>query len=100
MRKLLLSLGAAVTSVALLTGCSQSLYLDKKDIEKEITTQVEEQIGVKPEVSCPENLPGEVDAQITCELTAPDEDEKLDVVVTAKSVNKDTKEIEYEFEVQ
>lgn len=97
--KTLLALGAGLTSVVLLSGCSQSLYLEKSEIETEVARQVEEQVGVKPEITCPENLPGEVDATITCELADPDSDEKFDLLITATSVNTDTKEIEYSFEV-
>ncbi len=98
MRKLLLSLGAGVASVTLLAGCS-SLYLEKESIESEISQQIEEQFGVTPEVSCPDDLPGEVDAQIECDLTLPEDDELHKIQVTAKSVNEDTKEVGYEFEV-
>lgn len=97
MRKVLFSIGAGVASVALLAGCS-SLYLEKDSIETEITKQVEEQVGVTPEVTCPEDLPGEVDAEIECEMTVPEDDAVHDIKVTAKAVDTDTKEIEYEWE--
>lgn len=95
MRKVLFSIGAGIASVALLAGCST--YVEQESIETDIATQAEEQLGMKAEVSCSDDLPGELDAQIECELSIPEMDETGTIEVTVTSVNDDTNEVEYEW---
>ena len=86
------ALAALVALVA--AGCSRSLA--SEDIERELERQLSTQDFV-PEVSCDEDLPGEVGATITCETTLPD-DLDVDIVVTARQVDGD--QVRYDFEIQ
>src|SRR5699024_9863480 len=49
--------------------------------------QLEEQIGQRPDITCEEDLPAEVDASIRCELTAGEADVVYGVTVTATDVS-------------
>ena len=49
--------------------------------------QLEEQVGQRPDITCPEDLPAEVDASIECELTAEDMDETYPVTLTVTDVD-------------
>lgn len=50
-------------------------------LEEELTPQVEARLGAAPsEVDCPD-LPGEVGAKVTCEVTVDDEDTPIEVTV-------------------
>ncbi|MGH3507463.1 MAG: DUF4333 domain-containing protein [Nocardioidaceae bacterium] len=83
--------GLLATTVA---GCSRSLA--SEDIERELERQLSTQDFV-PEVTCDEDLPGEVGATIKCETTLPD-DLDVDIVVTARQVDGD--QVRYDFEIQ
>ncbi|WP_233515403.1 DUF4333 domain-containing protein [Marinitenerispora sediminis] len=69
-------------------GCSFSLgvggaSVGSDDVANEVARQLEEQVGRAPDdVSCPENLPGEVGASVRCELTADGEAYGVTVTVT------------------
>lgn len=75
-----LALGAAGCSVSLGSSVSQS------DVEKEIASGIEAQIGEKPSgVSCPGSLKGEVDTTMDCTATSAAGSEYA-VAVTVNSV--------------
>ena len=53
---------------------------------EQVNAEVEKQVGQAPDdVTCPEDLPAEVDAEIACELTAGED--VYDVAVTVTSVD-------------
>lgn len=89
MRRLFGSVVWAAATVATATACSFSagsgLSVDKGELAKEISSQLEQQVGHAPKsVDCPENLKGEVGAQVRCEVT--DGSEKYGVNVTVTKV--------------
>lgn len=89
MRKTLAAAGGALALTALLAGCSAgSVSADEAATLAE--DQLEEQVGQRPDVTCPEDLPAEVDATIECELTAEDMDETYGVTLTVTSVEDNT----------
>ncbi|SFF92126.1 DUF4333 domain-containing protein [Blastococcus tunisiensis] len=51
---------------------------------------LEEQVGVRPDVSCPEDLEAEVDAETRCTLTVDGDPEEYGVTVTVTSVEDET----------
>ena len=60
----------------------------------EVTTRAEEVLegetgGVRPEVSCPEDLPAEVGAEMRCTATVVGEEDEYGVTVTVTSVEDD-----------
>ncbi len=78
----------AATGLLLLSGCSSEKKVDKDDVAKQISTQLESQVGQAPEkVECPEDLKAEKDATLTCTLT--DGSDSYGVKVTVTSVDGD-----------
>jgi hypothetical protein len=65
----------AVLSLLLSTGCSGGdLVVEREDVEQQSLRSLEEQFGqgAPDDVTCPEDLPGEVGATIRCEVTRGD----------------------------
>jgi Domain of unknown function (DUF4333) len=93
MRRTVVLVGLAV-SMVLLTGCSRSLAAD--DIERELERRLSTS-GFVPEVTCEEDLPGDVGASITCAAILAD-DLQVEITVTATHVEGD--QIRYEFVVE
>jgi ABC-type glycerol-3-phosphate transport system substrate-binding protein len=59
--------------------------VSKRDVAKEISTQLEQQVGRAPEsVTCPDDLPGEIGTSIRCELD--DSGQTFGVTVTVTDV--------------
>jgi hypothetical protein len=83
---------AVLATCILLTGCSRSLPSD--DIERELVRRLSTSDFV-PEVSCPEDLPGEEGATITCTSTLGDK-VPIDIRVTTTDVSGDQVRWTYE----
>lgn len=79
----------ALAAVIGLSACSVGTKeVDKADVAKEISSQLEAKVGTAPEnVECPENLEAKKDATLVCTLT--DSGESYDVNVTVTSVEGD-----------
>jgi Domain of unknown function (DUF4333) len=84
---------AVAFSVPVLSGCSGSVSIGDKTVDKDavaeqVSTQLTEEVGTKPDsVECPEDLDAKVGATLTCTLTH--EDVSYDVTVTVTSVEED-----------
>lgn len=77
-----------VTAGAALAGCGLlgPGSVPAADVEEQVTSELTELVGQAPDdVSCPEDLPAEEGAAITCVLSAGGE--TIDVEVTAASVD-------------
>ena len=84
MRRIPLAALALVTA-ALLAGCG-STTVSASDVEDQISSQLESQVGQAPDkVDCPGDLEGKVDATMTCVLTAGSD--TVDVTVTVTKVD-------------
>lgn len=63
----------AVTAVLLaapLSACSPPPVVEQRDLEVEVAERVEEQYGAAPDdVTCPNDLKGDVDITMTCFVT-------------------------------
>ena len=74
---------AVTTAVACSFSAGTSVSVDKKELAKEISAQLEKQVGRAPEsVECPDDLKGEVGATTRCTLTDSGETYGVDVNVT------------------
>ena len=74
---------AATTAAACSFSAGTSVSVDKDELAKEISAQLEKQVGRAPEsVECPDNLKGEVGATTRCTLTDAGETYGVDVNVT------------------
>jgi hypothetical protein len=71
---------AALLTVGLVAGCGGKV--PKDDVQTQISSALSKQ-GVKVDkVECPEDLKGEVDAQMTCTATADGKEQDYKVRVT------------------
>jgi len=86
MRKSLTAAAGAAALTLLLAGCGAGA-VSAADVEEQAENQLEEQIGQRPDITCEEDLPAEVDASIRCELTAGEADVAYGVTVTATDVS-------------
>ena len=97
LRHLLLAAAALAVGV----GCSSMPTVDKDDLEKEVSTQLEKTVGQAPDsVDCPEDLDGEKGATQRCTLTAGDDEVGLTVTVTGVDGSKVAFDIQVDDEVQ
>lgn len=86
MRKTLAAAGGAIALTALLAGCSAgSVSADEAATLAE--DQLEEQVGQRPDITCPEDLPAEEGASIECELSDDSMEETYGVTLTVTSVD-------------
>jgi len=88
MRKTLAAAGS-LAALALLAACSGQAAVPAADVEEQTENELEAQVGQRPDISCPEDLPAEVGATIECELTAEDMAEVYGVTVTVTDVADD-----------
>ena len=67
---------AGLLLAAALTGCADDggvPPIAPDDLAAEISSRMEEEVGVAPEVDCPAELPAEVGATATCTIAASEE---------------------------
>lgn len=82
--------GLGALAALMVAGCSFSFNIgdtsvDSEEISRQASAALEEQIGRAPDdLTCPEDLPGEVGASIRCELT--DGGQSYGVTVTTTAV--------------
>jgi hypothetical protein len=79
-----------------LAGCGVQT-VPAVDVADDVATLLEKEVGVRPDVACPDELPVEVGASTRCTLTAGDDPTEYGVTVTVESVEDD--EPEYGVEV-
>ncbi|MDJ1369897.1 DUF4333 domain-containing protein [Gulosibacter molinativorax] len=78
---------AALAVVGLaLAGCSSTLTVSESDVEAQAASSLEGQLGFAPEIDCTEGLPGEVGAEITCDLFD-QSGARYDVIMTVTNVD-------------
>lgn len=86
---------AVLVATLLLAGCGASA-VPQDDVEAQVFDGLTETVGEEPDdVTCPGDLPAEVDAEMVCELTA--QGDSIDVTVTVTSV--DGSDVEFDFVV-
>ena len=91
-----LALLVAVPSAVLgLTACTATLASD--DVATQAENALEEQIGARPDIVCPEDLDAEVGAETRCTLTAGDDPTEYGVTITVTAV--DGTEAQFDIEV-
>lgn len=88
--------GAAATATLLaLTGCT--ITVGETQVEDAIRTNLGPQLSVPiDEVSCPQDLKGEVGQKMTCTINAGGQQRQIEVTVTSvdgSKVNFDMKEV-------
>jgi hypothetical protein len=83
--------------LAVLTACAAG-DLAAEDVATRAEDALEEQVGVRPEISCPEDLPADVGASTRCTFTAGDDPTEYGVQVTVTSV--DDEAVRFDVEVE
>jgi Domain of unknown function (DUF4333) len=74
---------AVATAAACSFSAGTSVSVDKAELAKEISAQLEKQVGRAPDsVNCPDNLKGEVGATTRCTLKDGDQSYGVNVNVT------------------
>ena len=91
-RRLLL----AAPRLALALAACGAGTLEASTVEEGAADALEEQVGIRPEVSCPDDLEAEVGASMQCTLTAGDDPTEYPVTVTVSSVEGDTANFDVE----
>ena len=94
MRRRLL-LAAPLLAVGL-AGCGGAGTLEASTIEEGAEDALEQQVGTRPDISCPEDIPAEVGAETECTLTAGDDPAEYPVSVRVSSVEGDTANFDVE----
>jgi hypothetical protein len=90
------SLALVAGSLFALAACSGTASVSADEVEQQVSDQLAAQVGTAPDsVSCPEDLPAEVGATMTCDLTAGGQ--SLPVTVTVTSVDGST--VNFDIEV-
>ncbi len=92
MRRILVVLAAPLA----LAGCGVDT-VPAGEVADDVATLMEQEVGVRPEIACPDELPVEVGASTRCTLTAGDDPTEYGVTVTVEAVEDD--EPEYGVEV-
>ena len=85
MSRRLLPILAAPLVVLGTAGCG-STTLTADAIATGAEDALEEQVGIRPDVTCPEDIDAEVGAETRCTLTAGDDPTEYGVTVTVTSV--------------
>jgi hypothetical protein len=91
-----LSLLAATPLVALGLAACGSNELTADEVAKGAEDALEAEVGARPDVSCPDDLPAEVGAKTRCTLSVGDDPEKYGVTVTVTSVEGKTAHFDVE----
>ncbi len=83
------TLALVAGSLLALSACSGTASVSSDDVAQQISDQLAAQVGTAPDsVTCPSDLPAEVGATITCELTA--DGQTLPVTATVTTVDGST----------
>ncbi|QDP97158.1 DUF4333 domain-containing protein [Microlunatus elymi] len=90
MKKILVTIaGAGLAAATLLLSACGTLTVSQADVENQISTQLQKQVGQKPDdVTCPGDLQGKVGTTMRCTLTAGDSKYGVNVKVTSVEGNK------------
>jgi hypothetical protein len=85
----------------LLAGCgSGSGSLSAETVATGAEDALEKQVGERPDIECPEELPAEVGAETRCTLTAGTDPTTYGITVTVTSVEGDTANFDVEVDEQ
>jgi hypothetical protein len=86
-RRLLVTLGAGAALT--LTGCGAGA-LSAEEVATTAEDALEQEVGTRPDISCPDGLPKEEGASTRCTLTAGDDPVEYGVTVTVTDTDGDT----------
>jgi Domain of unknown function (DUF4333) len=91
-----------VLAAALLGACSGGSVepVPPDQVAEKIADALEGEVGVRPVVACPEELPAEVGAEVVCDLTTAGAPETIyPVTATVTSVDTETGEVNFDVTV-
>ncbi|SOE00020.1 DUF4333 domain-containing protein [Blastococcus haudaquaticus] len=93
-RRLRLLVATPFLAVGLSACGAGSLAAD--DVAEGAEDALEAEVGLRPEVSCPDELAAEVGAETRCTLSVEGDDQEYGVTVTVTSVEDDTANFDVE----
>ena len=70
-----------------LSACGGTATLSSDEVANKAEDALEQQVGVRPTISCPEDVKAEVGAQTRCTLTAPDDPAEYGVSIKVNEVD-------------
>ena len=70
-----------------LSACSGSGTLSADEVATKAEDALEQQVGVRPTISCPDDLKAEVGAETRCTLTGADDPTEYGVSIKVSEVN-------------
>ena len=70
-----------------LSACGGTATLSSDEVATKAEDALEQQIGVRPDISCPEDVKAEVGATTRCTLTAGDDPTKYGVSIKVNQVD-------------
>ena len=70
-----------------LSACGGTAVLSADEVATKAEDALEQQIGVRPSISCPDDVKAEVGATTRCTLTAPDDPTEYGVSIKVNEVN-------------
>ncbi|WP_418605202.1 DUF4333 domain-containing protein [Georgenia sp. SUBG003] len=92
-----------VLGALVLAGCSGGRTVEPvapDAVAEQIADALEKEVGVRPVVTCPEELPAEVGADVVCDLTTAGSPETIyPVTATVTSVDTDTGQVKFDVSV-
>jgi Domain of unknown function (DUF4333) len=82
-------LSAPTALLAVVLAACGAGPLRAEDVAATAEEALEQRSGVRPEITCPKDLPARVGARMTCTLTAGGDPTQYDVEVRVRSVEND-----------
>lgn len=82
-----------------LSACGSST-LSADEVANKSEDALEEQIGLRPQITCPEDLEAKVGAETRCTLTGGDDPTEYGVTVTVTSVDGDNAKFDVQVDDQ
>ena len=86
----------AIPFLLALAACSSTSVLTADTVAESAEDALEEQIGARPDITCPDDLEAEVGAETRCTLTGGDDPTEYGVTVTVTSVDGDNANFDVE----
>ena len=83
-----------------LSACGGSGTISAKEVATKAEDALEKQVGVRPDVTCPEDLKAEVGATTRCTLTAGDDPTKYGVSIKVSKVDGDNAKFDIQVDEQ
>ena len=83
-----------------LSACSGTGTISAKEVATKAEDALEKQVGVRPDVTCPQDLEAKVGAETRCTLTAGDDPTEYGVSIKVREVDGDNAKFDIKVDEQ